>query len=715
VNGLNRNLLDEPMITCDDVFEFIKANQDVSKELSHECSQLIEEFYQVLDVQKNVHEFFVTDISDVRIVLDSQINLGGSNCLFFQDCRSLQLYSVTLGSGVDYWICSIQDDVMKILADSIANCFMDKYIKIWLQLEEDRIGDNRFTRLIEFGCELFSMEEMDKLREYINPSIHINDYHYLTPTKSLIFVVGVTSNLDSSDEGMNCDYCNQALCSLRKDDRCFIRIHSSYGVDSYQVKANTNLYRFLVDKNYNVGGDCGGNGTCGKCKLVIEQIGSSIKTERLACQFFITYDINVFMNDNLADNITNQCLTTIKEIEINEQYGFAIDIGTTTLQVALVNINQHRIIDQQSAYNPQRVYGTDVISRIQYTIDDKEGLTRLNQQLIRKLNQMCGDLVTKHHIKEEFIKVIYVVGNTVMEHIFTNSPIKSIGFYPYQPFWNTFEPVNTKTLGLLFDATLYVDPIVSGFIGGDIVSGLLMVPHEERCSLYIDLGTNGEIVVVNNETMIACSTATGPAFEGGNIECGMVAITGAITKIEITEDSVSYQTVESDPVGLCGSGIISCISELRRVGMIDKTGLLHLKSPSRQDKGERRFYITDDVYLSQKDIRNIQLSKGAIRSGIEILLKELNIDYESIHQVFIGGAFGNAIDIQDLISIGIIPRKWEEKVKYIGNSALAGAIKSLNDPKVIHKKNVIASTMKVIDLSQHGDFLDFYVKYMDFE
>ncbi|HSO87583.1 MAG TPA: ASKHA domain-containing protein [Draconibacterium sp.] len=457
---------------------------------------------------------------------------------------------------------------------------------------------------------------------------------------------------------------------------------------------------------------CGGKGTCGSCKVkllkgelkidsVQQQKIDRLKLDndwRLACfckaESDITLEISQFENIILADNSTF-------DFTPQPGYGIAIDLGTTTVVVQLVNLGNGHVLDSVSDVNPQVKYGGDLISRIQSCLDGNfEDL----QDLIRsKIWKMVHSILKSHPVD---VSKVALVGNTVMHHIFSGLPVNSLSFYPFHsPDLGTqkFTPAEIKW-ELPEKTKILFYPSIGSFVGSDILAGIAatkMVEREEF-SVLIDLGTNGEIVVGNCNNIICASTAAGPAFEGAKISQGMRATTGAISSVNFVNGELKTHVIGNTTAkGICGSGLIDTMAILLNREEIGMFGEIN--------SGEDKVKLTKQVSITQQDIREFQLAKAAIAAGIQILLNLLKITYVEIDQVFIAGGFGNFLNIKNVIRTGLIECE-EEKIVKLGNTALIGAKMFLfKDDEFIQK---ILLKTKHVNLEGDPNFQDIYIEKM---
>lgn len=412
-------------------------------------------------------------------------------------------------------------------------------------------------------------------------------------------------------------------------------------------------------------------------------------------------------------------------------YGIAIDIGTTTVVTYLFNIETGKLIDIESILNPQIKYGEDLISRITYSINN--GVNSVQNSIIEGINLMIDALCLRNNISYNSIYEMTAVGNTAMHHIFLNINPKSLSLSPFTPVVSSSVDIKSRELGIKINQSgnVHVLPIISGFVGADTIGVLLATElyKNDEISLAIDIGTNGELVLGNNKQMVSCSCAAGPALEGGHLKFGMRASTGAIESVFIEDGSFKafYKTINNGkPKGICGSGIIDVVSEMLKVGLLDPSGRIINKDCERVRKnpsnGQNEYVIewkhnteiSKDIVITASDIREIQLAKGAIATGINILLEKLKITANDIDNLYLAGAFGNYIDIKSAIRIGLIPNIPLDRIKSIGNAAGEGAKISLLSKEKRIEENEINKKIDYIELAAEENFNDEFVKSLRF-
>ncbi len=470
----------------------------------------------------------------------------------------------------------------------------------------------------------------------------------------------------------------------------------------------------LIDTLHEFGVEfpCGGKGTCGACKVKLlkgELAADAAQRKklkklkfgdewRLACyckaESDITLEISQFENIILADNSTF-------EIKPQIGYGIAIDLGTTTVVAQLIHLENGHVLNSVSAINPQAKFGGDLIARIQSCLDGKQ---EEQQKIIRtKIGEMIESVMEKYPVD---VKRVAIVGNTVMHHIFTGLKVDSLSFYPFDSPDLGEQHFSAKELNwkLSADTEIKFFPSIGSFIGSDILAGIAATKMAEReeFSVLIDLGTNGEIVVGNRNKIVCASTAAGPAFEGANINQGMRATTGAISSVTIENDKLKSHIIgNAEAKGICGSGLIDVLAillEQEKIGMFGEI-----------NSGDDKIEITPQVVLTQQDIREFQLAKAAIATGIQLLMNRLNINYSTVANVFIAGGFGNFLTVKNVIRTGLIECE-EEKVFKLGNTALIGAKMFLFEENNFIR-NILNKTSH-INLEGDTSFQDIYIEKM---
>jgi len=397
-------------------------------------------------------------------------------------------------------------------------------------------------------------------------------------------------------------------------------------------------------------------------------------------------------------------------------YGIAVDIGTTTVAMYLYSLGTGGLIDYAGIENPQRVYGADVISRINYIIEN-DGLRAMQSLILNCVADLTDTLCKRNGITQADIYSAVFAGNTVMQSIAAGINPKDIAFAPFTPpdLFDYEIPADILPSGLAQGAKIYLAPAFAGYVGGDVATGIIAADMDlsDKIKLYLDIGTNGEIGLGNRDGIIFCATAAGPAFEGAHIECGTPGIPGAINKVERAHDGgISYETIGGlPPVGICGSGIIDACAAMLDLGVLDETGLIDV---GRDDNNDSEFKIVDGIYICQKDIREIQLAKSAVSAGIATLLHYSNKTLDDIDEVILAGGFGSHINKKSACKIGLIPLELEDKITIAGNAAGMGASAVLLNRQARERIKKLGAISSYTELSGDDFFMDEYIEHMMF-
>jgi uncharacterized 2Fe-2S/4Fe-4S cluster protein (DUF4445 family) len=483
---------------------------------------------------------------------------------------------------------------------------------------------------------------------------------------------------------------------------------------------------------------CGGEGTCKKCKIKI--LSGQKTSEALACQTMVYEDMVIEVPGS-------SLLTKLEQIAVSSDMptvefgvrqpcdkgkccGVAVDVGTTTLAASLICLGEKTEVAVAGAMNPQISFGDDVVSRIKYASDG--GLAELQRAVVNQINELIETLCRQGGVDKENICEVAVAGNTTMEHLVCGVNPEPLGSLPFEPVYRGGDQRSAAELKIAINpkGKVYIFPIVGGFVGGDTTAGMLAadILNQPSPLLFVDIGTNGEIVLVKDGKIMAASTAAGPAFEGAGISCGMRAMPGAIEKVKFSDDWVYGVIGNVAPAGICGSGLIDITAELLNAGIVDSSGRMN---PVRDQVSEMpdgrqgqpvsngmngpEFVIADKVKITQKDIRQIQLAVGAIRAGINIMLKKAGLKAGDLKKVLVAGGFGSFIRRNHAQRIGLLPSDIEhEKISFIGNSSLAGAKLSLMSVKARQKAKELAAQTKHITLSAESDFQNEFAEAMMF-
>ena len=503
-------------------------------------------------------------------------------------------------------------------------------------------------------------------------------------------------------------------------------------------KQQKNLLEMLQEKNEYISAPCNGNGICGKC-IVRYKSGATEPTKqdreflsekqleqgyRLACQSYPTEEYKVeipeleetievlsqWENQRTEEILKNTAEGTAEKTE-NALYGICIDIGTTTLAALLVNLETEADCQTAVSVNHQRAYGSDVLSRISASNGGKKW--EMQRCIRQDLQKLIRELLQKEKITEQQIQRIVIAGNTTMCHLLRGFSCETLGVAPFLPVdLSWMEGSAADFLGMKeLDTKVVILP--------DIMAGIakMNMHRSEGYHLLLDIGTNGEMVLGNCRHMYVTSTSAGPAFEGGNISCGMASIPGVISHVFMEETGkAGFQVIgETDgenkkqqAIGICGTGMIDLVYELREHQMIDEHGTY---SDLYFDTG---YELAEKVKFTQNDIRELQMAKAAIRAGVDILVKKAGIAFDEVDNCYLAGGFGTKIDIKKAAGIGLIPKELEMKTIPAGNTVLAGTKEVLLSRISKEELEKIQTMADVINLAEENDFEELYLSYMDF-
>lgn len=507
-----------------------------------------------------------------------------------------------------------------------------------------------------------------------------------------------------------------------------------------EAPAGKTLLEIFQSQGIFLSAACAGKGVCGKCRVrFLEGAADPSGTDarfltreeqeagwRLACQTYPQKDCVVAVQRReegfpvMADSAVQIGLDLFGQEEPentreqNRAYGIAADIGTTTIAMQLAELQTGNILDTYTALNRQCGWGADVISRMEAA---NSGGGEALKKCIQEDLQAGMRVLAKNRL--ERIRRMAVSANTTMVHMLMGYSCETLGIYPFTPVnVNSIHTTGRALFGDEIDGISEMEvaicPGISAFVGGDVTAGLYSLDfvNRERPALFIDLGTNGEIVLGNRDRILAASTAAGPAFEGGTIVCGTGSSPGAVCGLRIEGGKVYPETIgNASPVGICGTGIIETLYELLREGIMDETGRME------EPWSEEGFQLSGEgnIRLYQKDIREVQLAKSALRAGIETLLVKYGIGAEEVEHVYLAGGFGYGMDFHKAVGIGLLPAEWEEKMEAVGNTSLRGAAQYLLDPQAEMGMKWLAEKTETISLSESREFQKFYMESMCFE
>ena len=462
-----------------------------------------------------------------------------------------------------------------------------------------------------------------------------------------------------------------------------------------------NLLHILQQNSLAPEAPCGGNGKCGKCIVYINGRKS------LACQTVIRDNITVRIPEKSDMQILKHGTSVSVQPDGRDRYILAYDIGTTTVVCYLLDGISGEELAKESILNPQTAYGADVISRIEYVL--KNHSSELQDCITHILASLAVKAAAKAGIPLSVITLACVVGNTAMHHLFLGIDPSPLTVPPYMPkVSNAMEIPAAPLLPIHPEGRIRILPNIAGFVGADTVACMTSVHFDQldELTLMIDIGTNGEMVLGNRHRQIACSTAAGPAFEGARISCGMRGISGAIDHVSVKNGEICYHTIGNAEVrGLCGSGLLDLTAVLLDTGFLSEAGLM--QAPEYR-------IGTSTVTLTQKDISEVQFAKSAIRSGIELLARRMQVSVGDIRKVYLAGAFGNYMNPVSACQIGMIPPVFLDRIETIGNAAGEGAkLCALNRHEFAYSQFLAAKT-EFLELASCPEFQDCYIDYLMF-
>lgn len=569
--------------------------------------------------------------------------------------------------------------------------------------------------------------------------IDISSGYMFDPVKTSCQVFILTEDENVFKAEHDCRKCPNVNCKRRHIPDTTVLVKRGSEEKRVTLKTEESLMDGLIREGYHFSAACGGKGRCGKCRVQILEGSVPVTPEdekffsreelkngwRLACLAHPKTDITVKfeLNDESQFEILGDVASEPGEDQVKKEscYDLAIDIGTTTVVLELLGGDTGKKIHSESCINGQRVYGADVISRIKASMDGKkkELQESIRSDILAGIRKLCQET----GVTSDKIRRVIIGGNTTMGHLLMGYDCDTLGVYPFEPvnidfirepFGKIFGECRDGFDGCKAEVTLL--PGISTYVGGDIVSGLFSCDFDrsEDVCLLVDLGTNGEMALGNKDRILVTSTAAGPAFEGGNITWGMGSVPGAICSVKIDHEKASVRTIADEaPVGICGTGVVETVSELVKEEIVDGCGLFD------EDYFEDGFSLAKtldekDIVFTQKDVREIQLAKAAVRAGVETLLLRYGVDKDQVKKVYLAGGFGYKLDTEKAMAIGMFPEEFKDRIEAIGNSSLSGAVRYLQDERSMERISRIVEISKEINLSADKDFNDFYMDSMLF-
>lgn len=658
---------------------------------------------------------------------------------------------VTLGPDADKAINWYFDEgmvyegmLLSALCDQILfNCTKELHQILEIEL----VSSNLFlSRRHDPGSNSVPMENQKVLLTMMNElygedevGITLSDGFMFEPSKTISYFYNITKQAEDRIMEHDCSLCEVVECPYRQ---VVIEVHKGKMIDRFKADNTDNLLEILRDHGVFVTSPCGGNKTCGKCKVKVidnpftyEALEADHLSQKemeegivLACHHTleeVESKLVIHFEDLNEESATGGILSDFKKIIIRknkyesvkeQKYGVAVDIGTTTLVLSLVELNSGHVIQTMRRLNPQKNYGADVISRIMHVNENpnhKLGLV-IRQALAEEITKLLD--VDKNTHKKLSLEEITISGNTTMIYLLLDYNPEALAVSPFKTRPNhlitgsvdrLFRDCDLLKKNVNPTTKVTILPWISAYVGGDIVSGMYgtSLYDVKGNVMFVDIGTNGEMVFKTDKGIYAAATAAGPAFEGGNITCGIGNVKGAISDLHYKEDKFFVQTIENaHPVGICGSAIVDIVSILLSQGLVEDTGYM-----------KEEVTITGDIKVYPKDIRQVQLAKAALMAGMQVLTKEAGKTMDEIDCLYIAGGFGRHLSIENGAVIGLIPKELVNRTEVVGNSSLAGAIRYLMEVNNKDDINKIKDHCHYIELSTHMEFNQLYVEEMRFK
>lgn len=657
-------------------------------------------------------------------VVPSQV--GGQDALF---CM------VSLGGEIDAVVAKCFE-TYDYLGGMMMNAFGDVVLfeatnHLYELLKEDmKDGSLYLSNRVEPGTSEADMTMQKVIYDVVVPAfdldLRITEGYMLAPAKTLAYYYKLTEEDCSMGIDHDCSSCDSKTCKHRK---YLLKVHKGDAVEVIQARKGDNLLEVLRNNNVLISAPCGGMGTCGKCKITVKDHGYDLsENERrflteseeasnvlLACYHQIDRDLSIFPPLETKDDEIEtgyqafkiKCPKYDPDLYIKEHYpiGLAVDIGTTTLAVSLVNMVTHQVLDLRKTINPQKAYGADIISRIMYVGAHKDD--KLSGLIRSTIEEMSAELIDGQGYNKDHIEEMVISGNTTMIYLLLGMDPQALAV---APFTTVDKGLMTLTANQLFkrlgDFKVTILPWISAYVGGDITSGMYATHliDQEATLVFIDIGTNGEMVLRTKDRMISAATAAGPAFEGANIKCGMASVSGAICEIKAKGQGYEFVTLGGkNPQGICGSALIDGVALLHKQGYVDDMG--YMAEP---------VMLAENIGIYPEDIRQVQLAKAAIMAGVDVLLDEAGLTYKDIDAFYIAGGFGSHVNIANCAYIGLISKEVEDKVTVVGNTSLAGSVRYLLEKDGAEEVETLRQTCEYVELSTNMKFNEAYVMGMTF-
>ncbi len=668
-----------------------------------------------------------------------------------EGCEPLLYVMLTIGDGVNRLMERYRqkNEILKVMtldamADSSLFVFEDQLLASIRQIcgEEGYVIAKRLEierdMLIDTQKEIYEAVAAGRTL-----GISMTSGYMLDPVKSMSMCFALACDGPEGRLKHDCNECGQESCLLRQRQEALLEVwepESNTRKTQIRCQKGSGLLSVLQEHNICLYAYCGGKGACGKCGVRLKQGELPITARdravfsdeelhsgmRLSCQAVLQENIAIFLPERnnqepaaLGSRIGVCVKSVSRQSDPKEGYGIAVDLGTTTLAFSLYDLQSGKVVDTVTSANSQRVFGADVISRIQAA--NAGAKDKLCQSVRQDLVNGMRRLIEASLPKSGAVRRIAIAANTVMLHLLRGYSCEGFSSYPFVPKTLALEEISFAELFgaqtvLPGDVNVTLLPGISAFVGADITAGLYACGAylDPDPFLFLDIGTNGEMALSVDGKIFVASTAAGPAFEGANIQWGMPSIPGAISQVALQDQMPAVKTIGNQPPsGICGTGLVEAAAELLSAGILDQSGKLSEPyfsegfplAKSLQGK---------QIVLTQQDIRQLQLAKAAIRAGLDILCLRSGVSIEKIAHIYLAGGFGYYLDIKKAAAIGIFPKEWSVKATAAGNTALDGALLFLAEQNP-HPLQKIARSAIEIPLAEDEMFEEWYLRDMLFE
>ncbi len=559
---------------------------------------------------------------------------------------------------------------------------------------------------LEPGSSKVPIEEvvdvLDAVRKKYDIPVRLSEGYMMEPVKSSSCYYELTREKSKCIEGHVCERCNDHLCRYRK---VVLTVIERMEERTHLVGTGANLLDALRRFGYTIEAPCGGKRLCNKCKVEKETKDGPVWI--YACKTEIEEAMTIrLQNAEQGHVMADYHMEPVIEHKAaaKGKIAFAVDVGTTTMVVQCLDMDKHVLIDEERFYNPQRPYGADVISRIQH---ERENGGKILSRILRdKIREVVLRILVRQGKKETDISDIAIAGNTVMMYFLEGKDPYGLSVSPFTVENPDRKMTNGSILGFEGDIKVTLLPVISAYVGADIVAGFYAsdIRKVQGNTLFIDIGTNGEIALSANGRVITASTAAGPAFEGANISCGTGSIDGAVCELDYFEGQWLFKTIANiHPKGFNGSALIDLMHICLQEGWVDETG--------RMECGDSVIVSLDgtDFEFASEDVRKLQLAKAAIAAGIKCLLEEGDITLDEVDRIFLAGGFGSHMNVEHAVKIGLLPDGAGSKVFVLGNSSLAGTVRFLFEENGEKEIDILASGCEYLELSMYSRFNDRFV------